>query len=86
MLFLKLPIAALLGIVWWAVRQSTEPAEQTGGDGGVQHSSQPRHPHRPRLPRGPRAPYPRRDPHGAAPPASPARVRSAVARVRSLDR
>ena len=30
MVFLKLPILALLGIVWWAIRQTPEEAEQPG--------------------------------------------------------
>ena len=34
---LKIPIAALLWLVWWAVHAEPEPAadEQSGGDGGV---------------------------------------------------
>jgi len=78
MVFLKLPILALLGIVWWAVR--AEPAPQGGDeDGGVKR---PPHPRGPRPRRG----GPRRDPHGAPAPASPPRVRTALARSRSLER
>ena len=80
MVFLKLPILALLGIVWWAVRQQPDPHEQpTGGDGGIKHPPHPRQPF-------PRRPAPRRGPHGAPAPASPPRVRSGVARSRTLDR
>lgn len=78
MVFLKLPIFALLGIVWWAVRQAPEPHEHpSGGDGG---SAQPRHPRRPRPP------APRRGPHGSPAPSSPPRVRSARARARARER
>lgn len=80
MVFLKLPIFALLGIVWWAVRQAPEPHEHpSGGDGG---SAQPRHPRRPR----PHHPAPRRGPHGSPAPSSPPRVRSARARARERSR
>jgi hypothetical protein len=80
MLFLKLPILALLGIVWWAVRQEPDPFEQpSGGDGGI------RHPPRPRRP-SPRRPSPRRGPHRAPAPPPPPRVRSAMARSRTLER
>jgi hypothetical protein len=79
MVFLKLPIIALLTIVWWAIKQTPEEAEQPG-DGGIK--DRPRSPH-PRTPprRGPR----RRDPHGAPLPPSPPRVRTAVARARLLE-
>ncbi|MFN8202776.1 MAG: hypothetical protein U0S48_09450 [Solirubrobacteraceae bacterium] len=77
MVFLKLPIIALLLLVWWTTRPGPEhDSEQDGGDddGG---SRVPRHP------RPPLRPLPRRGPHRGNPtPASPARVR-AVARVRS---
>lgn len=55
MLGLKIPIAALLYIVWWAIHQTDEDAAPSSGDGGV------RPPHRPRIPRRPR----RRGPHGS---------------------
>jgi hypothetical protein len=70
MVGLKLPIAALLYIVWWAIHQTPEPA--TGqGEGGARR---PRHP-RPPFPRRPRS----RGPHGAAVAASPPRVRTSTA-------
>ena len=80
MVFLKLPIIALLGIVWWAIRATPDPAEQTGGDGGIKDRPRPPHPRRPPR-RGPR----RRDPHGAPLPASPPRVRTTTARARLLE-
>ena len=88
MLFLKLPILALLGIVWWAIRQTNDPSPHAGGDGGLKdpHRVRPRDPRRPYLPPGPRGPRPRRDPHGAPPPAPPPRVRTAIARSRTLER
>jgi hypothetical protein len=70
MVFLKLPIIALLYLVWWAVRQQPEQGDQEGGDddGGSR---------RPRHPRPPLRPLPRRGPHhGARPPAPPSRVRA----------
>jgi hypothetical protein len=67
---LKIPIAALLWLVWWAVK---EPDPVTGGEdeGG---SRRPARPHGPRTPPRP----PRRGPrHGASLPAPP-RVRTAA--------
>jgi hypothetical protein len=80
MVFLKLPILALLGIVWWAIRQTPEPAGQDGEDGGLKDRPRPPHPRRPPR-RGPR----RRDPHGAPLPPSPPRVRTTTARARLLE-
>lgn len=80
MVFLKLPIAALLWIVWWAVKQTPESAEPRG-DGGLHDRPRPRHPRTPPR-RGPR----RRDPHGAPLPPSPPRVRTTAARARQLER
>ena len=76
MFFLKLPIVALLWIVWWAIRATPDPAE-TGEDGGLKDRQGPPHPRTPPR-RGPR----RRDPHGAPLPPSPPRVRTATARAR----
>jgi hypothetical protein len=78
MVGLKIPIAALLWLVWWAVHQAPEPSGESG-DGG---SRRDRHP-RPPLPGRPR----RRGPHGspiAAPP--PARIRITVARAGAAAR
>jgi hypothetical protein len=80
MVFLKLPIVALLYLVWWAIHQTPEPPGEDGGDddGG---SGRPRHP------RPPLHPLPRRGPrHGSRPPASPPRVRAVAARARSTAR
>jgi hypothetical protein len=77
MFLLKIPIVALFLLVRWAVRQTPEPA--TDGDGGIGPRNRPRHPHHPRPPRSPRPR--RRGPHGEAPPPSPARVRTLVART-----
>jgi hypothetical protein len=80
MIFLKIPIVALFLIVRWAVREAPEAA--LGEDGGIGPRPQPLHPHHPRarLPR-----LPRRGPHGSPLPASPARVRTALARGRLVQ-
>jgi hypothetical protein len=72
---LKIPIAALLYIVWWAVKEPPQPGigEDDGG-GSVRDGP------RPRL--QPPTP-PRRGPHGDLPPASPARVRVATGSPRA---
>jgi hypothetical protein len=70
--FLKLPIAALCWIVWWAVHQTDE--ESTDGSGGYRRPHPP-----PRLPRAPR-----RGPHGDGMPLPPPRVRPLRARARRL--
>ena len=76
--FLKLPIVALCWLVWWAVRQEPDLAEDpAGGDGGTKHRP---HPPRP-LPRAPR-----RGPHGDPTPAPPPRVRRVTARARQPER
>jgi hypothetical protein len=75
MVALKVPIAALLYLVWWAVRQQPEPAPEDGGGG------RPR-PH----PRAPRPRRPRRGPHGEPAATPPPRVRSVTARARTLHR
>jgi hypothetical protein len=67
MIALKIPLAMLLYIVWWAIHAEPEPVESSDDDGGQRRDSGPRsHPPRP----------PRRGPHGdpAAPP--PERVRT----------
>jgi hypothetical protein len=76
MVILKIPIALLLYIVWWAIHQTPDEEPQPeGGDGGSR---------RRRDPRGGRPRTPRRDPHGAPTPAPPPRVRSVVARGRRV--
>jgi hypothetical protein len=77
MVILKVPLAALIFLVWWAIRQEPEqPGTDSDGGGG---SKRP-HPHPP-LPR-----TPRRGPHGDPAPGSPPRVRSVTAKGRELER
>ena len=74
MFVLKIPIVMLLSIVWWAVRQETDPGEERRGDGGSRV-----HPHR--LP--PCRPKPgRRGPHGDPALPSPPRTRTRTYRGR----
>jgi hypothetical protein len=70
---LKVPLLALFWLIWWAVRQQPEPAEDGGG--GARLPARP-HP-RPKLPRAPR-----RGPHGDHAPLPPPRVRRVSARSR----
>jgi hypothetical protein len=72
---MKIPIVALLLLVWYAVREPATP-EQDRSDGGGGSDRDP-HP-RPRHPR-----RPRRGPHAEPAPAAPKRVR---ARARKLER
>jgi hypothetical protein len=78
MVVLKLPIAALLYLVWWALRQEPLPEEETAdgaGGGGSPH------------PRGPRPRPPRRGEHGQPPPRAPRRIRVHSQRLtRTLER
>jgi hypothetical protein len=76
MIGLKIPIAALLWLVWWAVHAVPEPEVTGDGDGGART---------PRHPRPPRTPRPRRGAHGDAPPAAPARTRSVAAIARDTE-
>ena len=76
MLALKLPLAALIYIVWWAIKAEPETPETKDDDGGIR-----RHPPHPRKP-FPR--HPRRGPHGDPAPHAPARVRTTRARARTL--
>ena len=77
MVVLKLPILALFGIVWYAIKQKPEEAEDTSGGGG---SLKPLNPH----PRDPLPRSPRRGPHGE--PATPAPARMRVTSARQRDR
>jgi hypothetical protein len=78
MFALKIPLIALLWIVWWAVhaRPEEETERADGDDGGAK-----RRPH----PRPPRRRPPRRGPHGDPALPSPPRTRSVVARARRVD-
>jgi hypothetical protein len=81
MVFLKIPIVALFLIVRWAVRQTPEGmGDEDGGIGPRRGPLDSYHP-RARLPRAPR-----RGPHGDAPLVPPARVRTAMARGRLIQR
>lgn len=65
---LKVPIFALLWLVWWAAK-APEPAGADEDEGG---SKRPDRPHGPRTPSRP----PRRGPHHGTPLPSPPRVRT----------
>ena len=64
---LKIPIVALLWLVWWAVHAEPEPAagDSTGGDGGSGHSPRPQ-----------QAAAAARGDHAVPAPQPPARVRA----------
>jgi hypothetical protein len=78
MFAIKIPLIALIILVWWAIRQKPEePPSASDDDGGIKRE----HSHRPRpFPR-----HPRRGPHGGLPPAPPSRVRSVRAKARAVD-
>ncbi len=78
MLALKLPLAALIYIVWWAIKQEPDESSSSDDDGGVKR----RHPRPHSPPPFPRRP--RRGPHGDPAPQPPARVRTVRARARTL--
>jgi hypothetical protein len=71
-LVLKIPIVALLWIVWWAIR--AEPIPEAGPGGG---GSDRKH----RGPRGRPPRPPRRGPHAEPAPRAPKRVRVAARRL-----
>ena len=83
MLALKLPLAALIYLVWWAIKQEPEDTSSTDDDGGIKRQPRP-HPRKP----FPRPPAPRsrtatrrpRRPPACAPPA-PAPARSGTERA-----
>lgn len=71
---LKIPIVALLLIVWWAIREPPLPEAEDDDKGGSDRD--PWHPRR-------RPPHPpRRGPHRRPAPGSPARMRVARGRRR----
>ena len=70
---LKIPIIALLCLVWWAVRQEPEP------DAGEPRERVRRGPHYPPRPRRP-GPT-RRGPHAEPAPVPPQRVRARGKRI-----
>ncbi len=76
MLALKIPIAALIYLVWWAIKQTPEQPESSDDGGGSKiRRTHPRQP----FPR-----RPRRGPHGDPPPPAPARMRTVRARARKI--
>ena len=76
MLALKIPLAGLIYIVWWAIKQEPEEAQPRDDDGGIKR----KRPHPPKpFPR-----RPRRGPHGEPAPGPPPRVRTTRARARTL--
>jgi hypothetical protein len=86
LLLLKIPIAGMLWIVWWAIHKADkeEPTVTSDEDGGSKLRLRAhREPRRPR-PYSPR--HPRRGPHAGLPPAAPRRTRSVVALGRRLER
>ena len=81
MLALKIPIAGLLWLVWWAIHKTDEePVGARDEDGGSKVDLGRQH-----HPRPPRTPRPRRGPHTGAPPPAPPRIRSVVARARKVE-
>lgn len=77
MVALKIPLAALIYIVWWAIKQEPdEEAPSNDDDGGIKRHR--RHPREP-FPR-----HPRRGPHGDPQPSPPARVRTVRAKARTV--
>ena len=77
MFVLKIPILMLLGIVWWAVKQTPEPDDEDAPLEPVRAR-----PHPPQVPRRRRP----RGPHGDAVLPAPPRVRTTVARGRDTPR
>ena len=75
MFALKIPIVALLWIVWWAIRAEPEPEQEPEGR-RRRHQAPPRHPRQP-FPR-----RPRRGPHGDPALPAPRRTRSVVVRAK----
>jgi hypothetical protein len=72
---LKVPIIALLYLVWWAIKDPPVQAVDEGDGGSPDRDPRPH-------PRG-RPPHPpRRGPHGPPEPAAPARVRVSGRRER----
>jgi hypothetical protein len=77
MLALKIPLAGVIYIVWWAIKQEPDQPPSAGDDGGMKRQRP--HPLKP-FPR-----RPRRGPHGDPAPPPPARVRAVRARARTLE-
>jgi hypothetical protein len=76
MVILKIPIAALLWLVWWSSK-APEPQEEEPARVDPRSIHGPDGPRRPRRPRPPR-----RGPHAEPPPRTPSRVRAYGRRTR----
>jgi len=76
MLALKLPLAALIYLVWWAIKQEPDESTSSDDDGGIKRQRP--HPPKP-FPR-----HPRRGPHGDPAPMPPTRVRTVRAKARTF--
>ena len=74
-LIIKIPLFALLYLVWWAIKDPPVVEAVDGGGGSPDRDPGPHPPGRPPHP-------PRRGPHGPPEPVSPARVRVAKGRTR----
>lgn len=82
MLGLKIPIAALIYLVWWSVKDPPEQvpaADDSSSNGGSDRVAPHRHPRKP-LPR-----HPRRGPHGGLAASPPARMRTTRTRTRTIE-
>ena len=77
MFLLKIPIVGAMWIIYWAIKQEPDPASERRDDGGSRRRLHPRRP----FPR-----RPRRGPHGDPPAPPPPRVRTVVARSRTVER
>ena len=82
MLILKIPIVALLWIVWWAIHST--PENESKPEKAADSEAKPKKT-RPRHPRKPLPHHPRRGPHGDPLPLPPPRTRTVVARARDTD-
>ena len=78
MIGLKIPLVALLLIVFWAIRQKPEEPGMRDDDGGLRRLGARIHP-RPPFPR-----HPRRGPHSDPRPPAPVRMRSTRAKARTF--
>jgi hypothetical protein len=74
-LALKVPIVALLYLVWWAIKDPPVSMADEGDGGSPDRDARPHPRDRPPQP-------PRRGPHGPPEPVSPARVRVVKGRTR----
>ena len=78
MFVLKIPLVALLWLVWYAIKAEPEPVGEDSGDGGVGK----REPHEPRGPSRPR----HRGPHGDPVVPPPPRIRTSAQSRERVER